>query len=44
VNARARETVAEARNRLHAIRLMRELRAMMGSAPARAVLARRPPR
>ena len=41
--ARSRETVAETRNRVHAIRLMRELRAMTGSAPARAILLR-PPR
>ena len=40
----SRETIADARNRVHAIRLMRELRAMTGSAPARAVLVRRPPR
>ena len=42
--ARSRETIAEARNRVHAIRLMRELRGMTRSSPARAVLVRRPPR
>jgi hypothetical protein len=38
---RSRETIAEVRNRIHALRLMREVRAMNGSAPARAALVHR---